>query len=215
MPARTSLPSLEDALDAADIPYRAGASSLVYRTPEVRDLLMTARAVDDPSDALALISALRSPLFGCGDDLWTWRHAGGSFHLLAPPPEGVAGHHPVREGIAYLRRLHRQRLWHTPGQLLDRLVRDRDPLPVNLSFEVSRWPVTTNRDQSHRAQVPAIAAERSAHLEKLSPCRRIAQQPCGDPDRTRQAFVGYQAAWLEQAHWDGGLGDHCEPLPGQ
>jgi ATP-dependent helicase/nuclease subunit A len=131
VPARTSLPFLEDALDAAGIPYRAEASSLVYRTPEVRDLLMTARAVDDPSDALALVSALRSPLFGCGDDdLWTWRRAGGSFHLLAPPPEDVADDHPVHEGIAYLRRLHRQRLWHTPGQLLDRLVRDRRMLEL-------------------------------------------------------------------------------------
>jgi ATP-dependent helicase/nuclease subunit A len=131
VPARTSLPFLEDALDAAGIPYRAEASSLVYRTPEVRDLLMTARAVDDPSDALALVSALRSPLFGCGDDdLWTWRCAGGSFHLLAPPPDHVADDHPVHEGIAYLRRLHRQRLWHTPGQLLDRLVRDRRMLEL-------------------------------------------------------------------------------------
>ena len=33
LPARTSLPHLEDALDAAGIPYRAEASSLVYRSP--------------------------------------------------------------------------------------------------------------------------------------------------------------------------------------
>jgi superfamily I DNA/RNA helicase len=35
--ARTSLPQLEAALDAGDVPFRAEASSLVYRTPEVRD----------------------------------------------------------------------------------------------------------------------------------------------------------------------------------
>ena len=66
IPARTSLPHLEDALDAAGIPFRAEASSLVYRTREVRDLLTAARATDDPSDPLALVAALRSPLFGCG-----------------------------------------------------------------------------------------------------------------------------------------------------
>ena len=78
LPARTSLPHLEDALDAAGIPYRAEASSLVYRTREVRDLLTAARAADDPSDPLALVAALRSPLFGCGDDdLWTWQQAKG------------------------------------------------------------------------------------------------------------------------------------------
>ena len=58
------------------IPYRAEASSLVYRTTEVRDLLLAAQAVDDPSDAMALVNTLRSPLFGCGDDdLWTWKRA--------------------------------------------------------------------------------------------------------------------------------------------
>ena len=56
VPARTSLPHLEDALDEAGIRYHAEASSLVYRTREVRDLLTAARAVDDPSDALALVS---------------------------------------------------------------------------------------------------------------------------------------------------------------
>ncbi len=35
VPARTSLPHLEDALDTAGIPYRAEASSLVDRTREV------------------------------------------------------------------------------------------------------------------------------------------------------------------------------------
>ena len=85
VPARTSLPHLEDALDAAGIPYRAEASSLVYQAREVRDLLTAARAADDPSDTLALVAALRSPLFGCGDDdLWTWQQAGGRCeHLRA------------------------------------------------------------------------------------------------------------------------------------
>ncbi len=126
VPARTSLPQLEDALDEAGIPYRAEASSLVYRTPEVRDLLMTARALDDPSDPLALVSALRSPVFGCGDDdLWTWKKARGSFHLLAPPPEAVPADHPVREAVAYLRELQDERTWRAPSELLDRIVRDR------------------------------------------------------------------------------------------
>ncbi len=61
VPARTSLPFLEEALDRADIPYRAEASSLVYQTAEVRDLLACARALGDPSDQLALVTALRSP----------------------------------------------------------------------------------------------------------------------------------------------------------
>ena len=84
--------------------YRAESSSLVYQAAEVRDLLAAARAVADPSDPLALVTALRSPLFGCGDDdLWTWKYDGGSFNLLAPVPDGLAGH-PVADALTYLQR---------------------------------------------------------------------------------------------------------------
>lgn len=123
IPARTSLPQLEDALDAAGVPYRAEASSLVYQAREVRDLLAAARAIDDPSDALALVTALRSPLFGCGDDdLWTWKQADGSFNMLAPLPIET---HPVAEAIAYLRDLHLQARWMAPSEVLAALIRDR------------------------------------------------------------------------------------------
>ena len=74
LPARTSLPILERALERAGVPYRAETSSLVYGTREVRDLLLIARAVEDPTDSLAVVAALRTAAFGCGDDdLYDWR----------------------------------------------------------------------------------------------------------------------------------------------
>ena len=93
LPARTSLGHLEDALDAAGIPYRAETSSLVYGTREIRDLLLVLHAVDDPTDELALVSALRSPVFGCGDDdLYTFRvEHGGRWNHQAPLPESLPG----------------------------------------------------------------------------------------------------------------------------
>ena len=98
VPARTSLPFLEDALDAAGIAYRAEASSLVYQAEEVRTLLACARAIADTSDALSLVTALRSPAFGCGDDdLWRWKHAGGYFSIYSeldadePQSDGPVG----------------------------------------------------------------------------------------------------------------------------
>ena len=131
IPARTSLPHLEDALDAAGLPYRAEASSLVYRTREVRDLLTAARAADDPSDPLTLVAALRSPLFGCGDDdLWTWQQAGGRWNILAPLPDTVPAGHPVRDAVTYLRRLHDDRAWLAPSEVLGRLAADRRMLEV-------------------------------------------------------------------------------------
>ena len=130
VPARTSLPFLEDALDRADIPYRAEASSLVYQTAEVRDLLACARALGDPSDQLALVTTLRSPLFGCGDDdLFVWKRSGGSFNLTAPVPDSLLTH-PVGEAMEWLRRTYYAARWLTPSEVLAKIVADRRMLEV-------------------------------------------------------------------------------------
>jgi ATP-dependent exoDNAse (exonuclease V) beta subunit len=130
VPARTSLPFLEDALDRADIPYRAEASSLVYQTAEVRDLLACARALGDPSDQLALVTTLRSPLFGCGDDdLYTWKRNGGTFTLTAPVPDQLLTH-PIGEAMEWLRRTYYAARWLTPSEVLAKIVADRRMLEV-------------------------------------------------------------------------------------
>jgi ATP-dependent exoDNAse (exonuclease V) beta subunit len=134
VPARTSLPQLEDALDAAGVPYRAEASSLVYEAAEVRDLLACARAIADTSDELALVTALRSPLFGCGDDdLWRWRHAGGRFTVFSDlegtTAPGVADG-PVAAALAWLREQYFRSRWATPSEVLGQIVDGRRMLEV-------------------------------------------------------------------------------------
>jgi ATP-dependent exoDNAse (exonuclease V) beta subunit len=135
VPARTSLPFLEDALERAGIAYRAESSSLVYATRAVRDLLMVLRAVDDPTNHLHIVSALRTPLFGCGDDdLFRFRaERRGRWSYLAEQPETVPDDDPVRAGLVYLEELHRERLWRTPSELLDRIARDRRALEVGFA----------------------------------------------------------------------------------
>ncbi len=132
LPARTSLRQLEAALESAGVPYRAETSSLVYGTGEVRDLLMVARAVEDPTDALAVVAALRTPAFGCGDDdLYTWRvHHGGWWDHQAARPEAAPPDHPVAAGLRWLGALHRERVWLSPSQVLERIVRQRRLLEV-------------------------------------------------------------------------------------
>jgi len=126
VPARTSLPFLEDALDAARIPYRAESSSLVYVSRAVRDLLMALRAVDDPTDHLAIVSALRSPLFACGDDdLFRFKVLQrGHWNFASRQPDTVEPG-PVPEALRYLAALHRERHWTSPAELADRIARDR------------------------------------------------------------------------------------------
>ena len=129
LPARTTLPSLESALTAAGVPYRAETSSLVYATREVRELLLTLTAVADPTDELATVAALRSFIYGCGDDdLAHWRLGlRGRFTLRHSIAEETADH-PVAAGLRHMQQLHDARLWSTPAELLDRLVRERGVL---------------------------------------------------------------------------------------
>jgi ATP-dependent helicase/nuclease subunit A len=121
VPARTSLPALQDALLAARIPYQAENASLVYATAEIRHLLLALRSIDDLTDELALVSTLRSPLFGCSDvELYQWKQAGGHWRLDRALPEGVDS--AVAESMATLQAIAADRHWLSPSELLQRLI---------------------------------------------------------------------------------------------
>ncbi len=132
LPARTSLGFLERSLDDAGIAYRAETSSLVYGSREIRELLAALRAVDDPSDSLSLVTALRSSLFGCGDDdLFTYHvEHQGQWDVRTEPPETLPDDHPVGAAMKFLRDVHEQRIWSAPSELLERIVRDRRVIEV-------------------------------------------------------------------------------------
>jgi len=134
VPARTSLPFLEDALAAARIPFRTESSSLVYASRAVRDLLMVLRAADDPTDHLRIVAALRTPLLACGDDdLFRYRsQPGRSWSYTTPePPDPAEG--PVSAGLAFLRELHEARHWSSPAELLDQIARERRALELGFA----------------------------------------------------------------------------------
>ncbi|HEX6257825.1 MAG TPA: UvrD-helicase domain-containing protein [Euzebyales bacterium] len=140
LPARTSLAALERALDAEDIAYRAETSSLVYSTREVRELLATVRALADPTDQLALVTALRSPLFACGDDdLVTYRLGmAGALSVIAPERDDLPTDHPVVASLAYLRGLYDELVWLTPSEVLERIVRDRRLFELGYAYHRPR-----------------------------------------------------------------------------
>ena len=132
LPARTSLPALQQALDHRGVPHRAESSSLVYATPEVRALLMAARAVDDPTDELAVVTTLRSSLFGCSDpELFGWVQRGGRWNPLAPlPTPRTDAPDPVHDAMTALAQLTRDRAWRSPSELLAHLVATRRVLEL-------------------------------------------------------------------------------------
>jgi len=135
VPARTSLPFLEEALDDAGIAFRAETSSLVYASRAVRDLLIVLRAVDDPTNYLHIVSALRTPLLACGDDdlfRFKWERRG-RWSYLGDQPDTVPLDDPVRAALAYLRSLYEERTWLAPSELLGRIAQDRRALELGFA----------------------------------------------------------------------------------
>ena len=133
IPSRTVLPFLEKSLDAAGIEFRSEASSLVYSTQEVHDLLVTCRALANTADEAALVAALRTPLFGCGDDdLLRWSAANGRWSIHADAPTEVLGSSPVAAAYRYLRELSFELGDLNPSALLSRLATDRRVFEVSM-----------------------------------------------------------------------------------
>jgi ATP-dependent helicase/nuclease subunit A len=109
LPARTILQPLERALAAEGIPYRVEGGSLVYATQEVRDLINCLTAIDDPGDDVAVVAALRSPVYACSDvEIASYRlHQGGSFNYLRRDLDSFSG--PAGAGLRDLRDWHQRR----------------------------------------------------------------------------------------------------------
>jgi ATP-dependent exoDNAse (exonuclease V) beta subunit len=125
MPTRATLPQLEAALDAAEVPYRVESASLVWGTQEVRDLLAALRSIDDPTDTISLVAALRSPSFACGDDeLLQYVQAGGHWDYRRDAPPALAPEHPVVAAMTELATLHRERWWQSVSGVVERVARE-------------------------------------------------------------------------------------------
>jgi ATP-dependent exoDNAse (exonuclease V) beta subunit len=99
------------------------SGSLVLFTQEVRELLGCLRAIEDPSDQVALVSALRSSAYGCSDvDLLEWVEAKGRLSYLNP---GSGRNGPVADAFANLYRFHQQRTERSAVATIEALMRDR------------------------------------------------------------------------------------------
>ena len=120
-----SLPALESAFTAANVPFRPETNSLVYATQEVRDLVAGIRAVVDPTASIDVVAALRSNLFAVSDrDLLAWKLAGSRWDYREAWP-GELDDSPVARAYECLRRWHGERWWNEPAALIDRIVRER------------------------------------------------------------------------------------------
>lgn len=122
--SRTGLNILERGLESANIPYRLEGGSLLFNTQEVRDLLNCLRAIDNPSDEVSVVAALRSPAFACSDvDLLQWRDAGGRWNYSAAnKPDDPS---PVADAMAILEQYHHRHQTESVAGLIADFIRNR------------------------------------------------------------------------------------------
>ena len=68
VPKRPKIDIFIKELEYHNIPFLLELGEFVYELQEVRDLIHTLYALENPDNALAVVRALRTPLFGVGDD---------------------------------------------------------------------------------------------------------------------------------------------------
>jgi ATP-dependent exoDNAse (exonuclease V) beta subunit len=120
---RNPFPAFERALADLGIPFVKDGGREFFSGREVQDILAALRVIDDPLDDVALLTALRSPLFGWGDrDLARLRGAAGARSLWYGLRELVPGD-PTADTAAYqtIRALRREAAFVHPAGLIERL----------------------------------------------------------------------------------------------
>jgi ATP-dependent helicase/nuclease subunit A len=125
VPSRTNLTRIQRAFDGAGVPYRLESGELILATQEVRDILSCLRAMDDPSDQVALVAALRSPVYGCSDvDLLRWVEARGrlTYEYFS---DGIAEPVGVRSALEDLQSWHQRRHNGSVAALVESFVDQR------------------------------------------------------------------------------------------
>lgn len=147
IPNRSNLSHLEAVFSKSQIPYRVGVSNQILAASEIRDLFAVLCAIDDPSEELMVVTALRSPAFGCGDDdLYSYHKAYDdsskrpwNYLFLGdrdpknsiPDPLG----HIVGESLAWLEKMHSMRNFYSVSQLVEKVMRERCCLELALAHK--------------------------------------------------------------------------------
>jgi ATP-dependent exoDNAse (exonuclease V) beta subunit len=117
----TQLRSLEEALEAAGLRFAVDGGKSFFDRQEVHEVLAVLRAVEDPSDRVSLVAALRSSFFGVSDRDIVSYHLAGGYLRLGPVDEQRPGAAALAPAIDLLTELHGRRTEASVAALLDRL----------------------------------------------------------------------------------------------
>ena len=121
---------LEEALERAGLRFVVEGGKSFFDRQEVHEVLAVLRALDDPSDRVSLVAALRSSFFGVNDrDIVSYALAGGLLWLGKADPSKPGGQ-VLAAALGLLDELHRQRTGVSVPLLLERLYQGARILPA-------------------------------------------------------------------------------------
>ncbi len=120
----TRMQALEEALEAAGLRFTVEGGKSFFDRQEVHETLAVLRAIDDPSDRIALVAALRSSFFGVSDrDIVAYSLSGGPLWAGAID-ESRPGAGALRPAMVLLEELHQRRRHASVPAVLEQLYDD-------------------------------------------------------------------------------------------
>ncbi|HVD76710.1 MAG TPA: UvrD-helicase domain-containing protein [Vicinamibacteria bacterium] len=113
---------LEETLEAAGLRFMVEGGKSFFDRQEVHEALSVLGAIDDPSDRVSLVAALRSSFFGVPDrDIASYALARGSLWLGAAVDETKPGGAALAPALRLLHSLHERRTRDSVASLIERL----------------------------------------------------------------------------------------------
>ncbi|MGE5345434.1 MAG: UvrD-helicase domain-containing protein [Acidithiobacillales bacterium] len=120
VPRHSAIELLQEAFREAGIPFLLEGGKSFYRREETAAVVAALSAIDDPGDAVSVVAAFKSLLFGLSDlELLEAAEAGVRFENLSSVPEGS----PLRPAADLIRRLHEARHKRPVAETLADLLR--------------------------------------------------------------------------------------------
>jgi ATP-dependent helicase/nuclease subunit A len=122
---------LEEALEAAGLRFMVEGGKSFFDRQEVHEVLSVLGAIDDPSDRVSLVAALRSSFFGVRDrDIASYALARGSLWLDAVVDEAKPGGDALAPALRLLHAFHERRTRDSVASLIERLYDETRVLPA-------------------------------------------------------------------------------------
>jgi len=120
----TRVSAVEEALETASLRFTVEGGKSFFDRQEVHEALAVLRAVDDPSDRISLVAALRSSFFGVSDrDVVAYSLSGGPPWAGEIDPERPGGA-ALAPAVRLLEELHQTRRHASVPAILERLYED-------------------------------------------------------------------------------------------